>query len=158
MLVYRSGFLPCFLGAWLVVNGAAYVALSGIGLMRPELSGKAFLYAQPCSSANLPSCCGSSSRARSKSRWRRRPDATFRLATGQLFQSFRVPSPFHLISLTLSKLALWSANLPLSDEVRIARHPTRVDAKCQIGSCKPTSHYQSGSMSDSAISHSSRLS
>jgi len=30
-----------------VVNGAAYVALSGIGLMRPELSGKAFLYAQP---------------------------------------------------------------------------------------------------------------
>ena len=47
MLVYRSGFLPRFLGAWLVVNGAAYVALSGIGLMRPELSGKAFLYAQP---------------------------------------------------------------------------------------------------------------
>src|SRR6266478_8673755 len=46
-LVYRSGFLPRFLGAWLVVNGAAYVALSGIGLMRPELSGKAFLYAQP---------------------------------------------------------------------------------------------------------------
>src|SRR6266849_6732582 len=47
MLVYRSGFLPRLLGAWLVVNGAAYVALSGIGLMRPELSGKAFLYAQP---------------------------------------------------------------------------------------------------------------
>ena len=46
-LVYHSGFLPRFLGAWLVVNGAAYVALSGIGLMRPELSGKAFLYAQP---------------------------------------------------------------------------------------------------------------
>ena len=47
MLVYRSRFLPRFLGGWLVVNGAAYVALSGIGLMRPELSGKAFLYAQP---------------------------------------------------------------------------------------------------------------
>jgi hypothetical protein len=47
MLVYRAGFLPRFLGAWLVMNGAAYVALSGIGLMRPELSGKAFLYAQP---------------------------------------------------------------------------------------------------------------
>ena len=47
MLVYRSGFLPRFLGAWLVVNGAAYVALSGIGLLRPELSGKAFLFAQP---------------------------------------------------------------------------------------------------------------
>ena len=30
-----------------MVNGAAYVALSGIGLMWPELSGKAFLYAQP---------------------------------------------------------------------------------------------------------------
>jgi len=47
MLVYRSGFLPRFLGAWLVVNGAAYVALSGIGLLRPELSGKAFLFAKP---------------------------------------------------------------------------------------------------------------
>jgi hypothetical protein len=47
MLVYRSGFLPRFLGAWLVVNGATYVALCGIGLMRPDLSGKAFLYAQP---------------------------------------------------------------------------------------------------------------
>src|SRR5713101_4304624 len=79
-----------------------------------------------CSSANLPSCSGSSSRARSKSRWRRRPDATFRLATGQLLQSFRVPSPFHLISLTLSKLALWSANLPLSDEVRNARQPNTI--------------------------------
>ncbi len=47
LLVYRSGFLPRFLGAWLVANGAAYVALSGIGLLRPELSGKAFLFAQP---------------------------------------------------------------------------------------------------------------
>jgi hypothetical protein len=53
MLVYRSGFLPRFLGAWLVVNGAAYVALSGIGLLRPELSGKAFLFAQPLSFGEL---------------------------------------------------------------------------------------------------------
>src|SRR5256884_7227091 len=47
MLVYRSGFLPLFLGAWLVANGAAYLALSGIGLMRPAISTKACPYAKP---------------------------------------------------------------------------------------------------------------
>lgn len=46
-LVRRSGFLPRLLGVWLLANGFTYVALSGIGLMRPELGGKAFLYAQP---------------------------------------------------------------------------------------------------------------
>jgi len=35
ILVLRSGFLPRFLGAWLLVNGFAYVALSLTGLMLP---------------------------------------------------------------------------------------------------------------------------
>jgi hypothetical protein len=98
MLVYRSGFLPRFLGTWLVVNGAAYVALSGIGLMRPELSGKAFLYAQPLLFGELAIMLWLIIKARSRSRCPRRPDATFRSATGQLLQSLRVPSSFHAIT------------------------------------------------------------
>jgi hypothetical protein len=35
-LVIRSGFLPRFLGYWLYVNGAAYVALSLAGLLLPQ--------------------------------------------------------------------------------------------------------------------------
>jgi hypothetical protein len=35
-LVYRSGFLPRFLGLWLFVNGAAYLATSLTGLLVPE--------------------------------------------------------------------------------------------------------------------------
>ena len=33
VLVYRSGFLPRFLGVWLFINGLAYVALSLTGLL-----------------------------------------------------------------------------------------------------------------------------
>lgn len=36
-LVYRSGFLPRFLGAWLIVNGLAYVGLSATELFAPEI-------------------------------------------------------------------------------------------------------------------------
>ena len=46
-LVYRSGFLPRILGAWLVVNGFAYVALSFIGLMYPDYNDAAFSMATP---------------------------------------------------------------------------------------------------------------
>jgi Domain of unknown function (DUF4386) len=37
-LVYRSGFLPRFLGVWLVINGLAYVAMSVTGLLAPQYS------------------------------------------------------------------------------------------------------------------------
>ena len=47
LLVYRSGFLPRFLGVWLLVNGVAYVALSLTGLLIPDLQDAIFLYAQP---------------------------------------------------------------------------------------------------------------
>ena len=36
LLVYRSGFLPRFLGVWLFINGLAYVAISSTGLMLPQ--------------------------------------------------------------------------------------------------------------------------
>jgi hypothetical protein len=47
VLVYRSRFLPRFLGIWLAVNGAAYVALCFTGVLLPEYQNKVFLLAQP---------------------------------------------------------------------------------------------------------------
>lgn len=35
-LVYRSRFLPRFLGVWLVINGFAYLAMSFTGLLLPQ--------------------------------------------------------------------------------------------------------------------------
>lgn len=35
VLVYRSGFLPRFLGLWLAVNGIAYVVMSLTGILAP---------------------------------------------------------------------------------------------------------------------------
>src|ERR1700730_7665749 len=36
MLVYRSRFLPRFLGVWLIINGFAYLAMSFTGLLLPQ--------------------------------------------------------------------------------------------------------------------------
>jgi hypothetical protein len=36
VLLWRSGFLPRFLGVWLFVNGLAYMAISCTGLLLPE--------------------------------------------------------------------------------------------------------------------------
>ena len=47
LLTYKSGFLPRFLGIWLLINGIAYVALSLTGLLAPEWQDALFLYAQP---------------------------------------------------------------------------------------------------------------
>ena len=47
LLTYRSGFLPRFLGVWLVINGAVYVLLSVSRLMIPDDAGRFFNYAQP---------------------------------------------------------------------------------------------------------------
>jgi Domain of unknown function (DUF4386) len=47
LLVYRSGFLPRFLGLWLVLNCFAYVVLSLIALLFPPYYDTAFLIAQP---------------------------------------------------------------------------------------------------------------
>jgi len=47
MLVYRSRFLPRFLGVWLFINGIAYVVLCLTGELFPQYSNKAFLISQP---------------------------------------------------------------------------------------------------------------
>ena len=46
-LVYRSGFLPRFIGVWLIINGVAYVILCVTGILFPEYQDKVFLYSQP---------------------------------------------------------------------------------------------------------------
>src|SRR5438445_4509351 len=47
LLVYRSGFLPRWIGIWLMINCFGYVFLSVIGFFFPTYSDKAFLYLQP---------------------------------------------------------------------------------------------------------------
>src|SRR5438445_6029397 len=47
LLVYRSRFLPRFLGVWLIINGFAYVILSFTGILLPQYQNKVFIISQP---------------------------------------------------------------------------------------------------------------
>ena len=47
LLVFRSGFLPRFIGVWLMINCFGYVALSIIALFFPNYYGPAFTWGQP---------------------------------------------------------------------------------------------------------------
>jgi hypothetical protein len=47
LLVYRSRFLPRFLGVWLAFGGLAYVILSLTGELLPQYQNKVFTYGQP---------------------------------------------------------------------------------------------------------------
>ena len=47
LLVYRSRFLPRFLGIWLAINGVAYVILCLAGELLPQYYGMVFNYGQP---------------------------------------------------------------------------------------------------------------
>ena len=47
MLVYRSRFLPRFLGVWLTFAGVAWVVLSLTGILLPQLLDKVDTYSQP---------------------------------------------------------------------------------------------------------------
>ena len=51
MLTLRSGFLPRFLGVWLIVNGFAYVVMSFVGLVLPR-------YENTVSSIAIPALLG----------------------------------------------------------------------------------------------------
>jgi Domain of unknown function (DUF4386) len=47
LLVYRSRFLPRFLGVWLALGGFAWVILSLTGVVSPQNYDKVFSYSQP---------------------------------------------------------------------------------------------------------------
>jgi hypothetical protein len=47
VLVYRSRFLPRFLGVWLVVNGFAYVIISLTGVLLPQYQNQVFTISTP---------------------------------------------------------------------------------------------------------------
>jgi hypothetical protein len=47
LLVYRSRFLPRFLGVWLTLAGFAWVILSLTGVLLPQYQGKVDTYSQP---------------------------------------------------------------------------------------------------------------
>jgi hypothetical protein len=47
LLVYRSRFLPRFLGVWLALAGAAWVILSLTGILLPQYADKVDTYSQP---------------------------------------------------------------------------------------------------------------
>lgn len=47
LLVFRSGFMPRFIGVWLMINCFGYVALSVIALFLPYYYQAAFRYSQP---------------------------------------------------------------------------------------------------------------
>lgn len=47
LLVFRSGFMPRFIGVWLMINCFGYVALSVIALFFPAYYQAAFRYFQP---------------------------------------------------------------------------------------------------------------
>ena len=47
LLVYRSRFLPRFLGVWLALAGVAWVILSLTGLLLPQYEDKVYAYTQP---------------------------------------------------------------------------------------------------------------
>lgn len=47
LLVYRSRFLPRFLGVWLALAGVAWVMLSLTGVLLPQYQDKAYTFCQP---------------------------------------------------------------------------------------------------------------
>src|SRR6059036_1717842 len=47
LLVFRSGFLPRFIGGWLMINCFGYIILSVIALFFPAYYGAAFNWSQP---------------------------------------------------------------------------------------------------------------
>jgi hypothetical protein len=53
LLVYRSGFLPRFLGVWLMIACFAYLAFSFTGLMFPAYEDKVWRFAQPVMLAEM---------------------------------------------------------------------------------------------------------
>jgi hypothetical protein len=47
LLIYRSRFLPRFLGVWLTLAGFAWVILCLTGILSPQFYDKVYSYSQP---------------------------------------------------------------------------------------------------------------
>jgi hypothetical protein len=47
VLVYRSGFLPRFLGVWLIIAGFAYLTLFFTGILLPQYQERVYNLSQP---------------------------------------------------------------------------------------------------------------
>jgi Domain of unknown function (DUF4386) len=47
LLVYRSRFLPRWLGVWLMVNGITYMIISLTGVLLPQYADQVFTYSKP---------------------------------------------------------------------------------------------------------------
>ena len=45
--MYRSRFLPRFLGVWIAIGGVAYLALSLTAVLWPQYQDKVFIISQP---------------------------------------------------------------------------------------------------------------
>ena len=52
-LVYKSRFLPRFIGVWLYLNAAAYVALCFTGIFAPPYQSKVFSWSTPFTLAEI---------------------------------------------------------------------------------------------------------
>jgi hypothetical protein len=53
VLVYRSRFLPRFLGMWLGLAGVAYVTLSLTAILLPQYRDRVFVISQPATIGEL---------------------------------------------------------------------------------------------------------
>ena len=53
ILVYKSRFLPRFLGIWLVIDALAYLTMSFTGILLPQYQQKVFAYSQPALAGEL---------------------------------------------------------------------------------------------------------
>jgi hypothetical protein len=53
LLVMKSGFLPRWLGIWLLIDGFAYLVLSIIGILAPQYHDTAFTFGQPAFFAEI---------------------------------------------------------------------------------------------------------
>jgi hypothetical protein len=69
VLVYRSRFLPRFLGVWLVIAGCGWLMMCSTGFLSPQYQDKELVIFQPASFGSWRSCSGSSSRAPGRQRW-----------------------------------------------------------------------------------------